>query len=59
MKNNLKRIVGAFFLLSTISIFMTGCIEHRYYRENHHHSPDYEHRHHRTTGAGVDVEIHN
>jgi len=35
---------------------ISGCAEHEYYHENHHHSPDYDHRHHQD---GVDVNIHN
>ncbi len=35
--------------------FTSGCVEHRYYREHHEHSPHYIERHR----PSVDVNIHN
>jgi len=59
MGKNIKTLLGTLVFLGVISIFGTGCVEHRYYRENHHHSPDYYHRHHQAPPPGVDINIHN
>ena len=41
-KNMLKTIFAAV----VIGFFLAGCVEHRYYHENHRHSEKYESRHH-------------
>ncbi len=48
--------VQSLFALAIVVAFMSGCVEHRYYREHHRHSPEYNHRHHLPE---VDVNIHN
>ena len=42
-----------------LSVFLSGCVEHRYYRRNHHHTRRYYERRHTPPPAGVDIEIHN
>jgi hypothetical protein len=54
----MKLIVRSAMSLSVIAfmaIFMSGCVEHRYYHEHHDHSPGWHHRH----DPHVDVNIHN
>ncbi len=50
MKKIILNIVAMVLSVAMIS----SCAEHRYYHENHHHSPDYDRRH-----GGVDVNVHN
>jgi hypothetical protein len=50
-----KKLLTAALAIVAIAFTMTGCIEHRYYHQNHRHSPDYERRHQ----PRVDVNIHN
>ena len=50
-------MIGLLTFISMISVFASGCIEHRYYREHHDHSPDWYNRHHRE--SRIDVDIHN
>ena len=40
-----KSLFLTVFIAIAISFALTGCYEGRYYRENHHHSPDYDDRH--------------
>jgi hypothetical protein len=54
MKFKLNKIF-AFIAAVVIIISTSGCVEHRYYREHHEHSPEYIHRHQ----PRVDVDIHN
>ncbi|MEP7279892.1 MAG: hypothetical protein ABI813_14675 [Bacteroidota bacterium] len=44
--------------MAIMAIFMTGCVEHRYYREHQRHTPRYYHRHHMPEPR-VDINIHN
>jgi hypothetical protein len=56
----MKLIIKSAMSLSVIAImaiFMSGCVEHRYYRDHHDHSPEWHHRHH--SEPRVDVNIHN
>jgi hypothetical protein len=41
-----------------VILLSTGCVEHRYYRQNHRHSERYERRHHGPTER-VDIDIHH
>jgi hypothetical protein len=59
MKKNLKNMLGVLAFLGVMGFFASGCMEHRYYQENHRHSPEYDHRHSRTHSPGVEVEAHN
>jgi hypothetical protein len=56
MKKHFLKLVIAMMVFTTV---MSGCMEQRYYREHHNHSPDYERRHHRGEHASVEVEIHH
>jgi len=38
--------------------FTSGCVEHRYVRQHHRHTPEYYHRHNMPEPR-VDVNIHN
>ena len=53
---NLKRSALALLVMVALAA-TTGCVEHRYYRENHRHSENWERRHHHE--PRVDVNIHN
>jgi hypothetical protein len=53
MKLNAKNIMPAFLIVLS-AFFISGCVEHRYYREHHDHSPEWHHHH-----DHVDVNIHN
>jgi hypothetical protein len=54
MKTNLSKVLSVFLIVGIV-IFGSGCVEHRYYREHHEHSPEYIQRHQ----PHVDVDIHN
>ena len=57
MKNNLNNALFG-ILMVVIVVLTSGCLEHRYYRVHHQHSPEYGQRHHRER-ANVDIDIHN
>ena len=57
MKKRVKNVIGLLTFISLMSVFASGCIEHRYYREHHDHSPSWYNRHHRE--SRVDIDIHN
>ncbi|MFI5186649.1 MAG: hypothetical protein ACHQF0_07995 [Chitinophagales bacterium] len=54
-----KIVLKVVFVTLFIAFFLPGCVEHRYYRQNHRHSESYEHHHHRSPHTGVDIDIHN
>jgi hypothetical protein len=57
----MKSVAKSIIVLSMIAVMgtiTTGCVEHRYYRENHRHRPEYYRRHHQPEPR-VDVNIHN
>ena len=57
----MKLVANSILSLSVIAvmaIFMSGCVEHRYYREHHRHTTEYYHRHNMPEPR-VDVNIHN
>lgn len=58
MKKNLFNTVA---FITVMLFILSGCgVEHRYYHQNHHHSPEYNNRHqHHEPSAGVDLNIHN
>jgi hypothetical protein len=53
-----KNIFIAIIATLVIGFFLSGCVEHHYYQQNHRHSEGYNHRHHRTSSE-LDVRIHN
>lgn len=53
-----KGILNTAIIGLVIAFFLSGCMEHRYYRDNNRHSDRYNQRHHRNE-PGVDVRIHN
>jgi uncharacterized lipoprotein len=57
MKNKfMYAVVAALVLVSILS----GCMEHHYYQKNNHqHSEQYNHRHHRGNSPGIDINLHN
>jgi hypothetical protein len=59
MKEQIKKIGCLLALSISLTLFLSGCVEHRYYHEHHRHSPEYYHRHHMPPPAGVDIDIHN
>jgi hypothetical protein len=59
MQDNLKKVSALCMFVVAMAFFMTGCVEHRYYRTHHQHSPEYYHRHHMPPPAGVDIDIHH
>jgi hypothetical protein len=57
----MKLVVKSFLcllIISFVAICMSGCVEHRYYREHHRHTPRYYHRHNMPEPR-VDIDIHN
>jgi hypothetical protein len=57
MKTNLARFLSVLSMLAVL-LFSSGCVEHRYYREHHEHSPEYNH-HHQPEQPSVNLDIHN
>jgi hypothetical protein len=56
---NMKKGIFHTILIALVIVFsLSGCVEHRYYHENHRHTDRYNHRHHRTN-AEIDVHLHN
>jgi hypothetical protein len=53
-----KGIFNTILVALVIVFSFSGCVEHRYYHENHRHSEGYYHRHHRQNPE-IDVHIHN
>jgi PBP1b-binding outer membrane lipoprotein LpoB len=49
-----KNFLSAVVLVLVIAFFTSGCVEHRYFRENKHHSPKYNERHERERGERHD-----
>lgn len=54
---NTKNILPLFLIVMS-TLFISSCVEHRYYHEHHRHSPEYYHRHNMPEPR-VDVDIHN
>ena len=51
-----KILIKTAFLSLLFAGILSGCgVEHDYYRQNHHHSPEYEGRHQ----PRVNLDIHN
>lgn len=55
MKKNIFITLVSFFV---ISLVFSGCIEHRYYRDNKHHSRNYYERRHMSVPVGIEFDIH-
>ena len=51
-----RNILPAFLLILSV-LFMSSCVERRYYREHHDHSPKWHHRH--DPRPRVEVNIRN
>jgi len=45
-----KKAFNTIITTLVIAFFLSGCVEPRYYREHKQHSPQYEQRHHHTSG---------
>ncbi len=54
-----KKIFNAAVIFLVIAFTLSGCMEHRYYQQNHRHTTEYYGRHHMTPPPEVDVRIHN
>ncbi|MEO5593075.1 MAG: hypothetical protein ABIR15_18595 [Chitinophagaceae bacterium] len=59
MKQYVNRLPAIMLMAVLLSVFLSGCVEHRYYRRNNHHTRRYYERRHTPPPAGVDIEIHH
>ncbi|MBK5270454.1 MAG: hypothetical protein JJE22_05505 [Bacteroidia bacterium] len=55
----MKKIFIAIIITLVIAFSLSGCVEHRYYHQNHRHSEGYYQHHPRRVHTGVGIEIHN
>lgn len=53
-----KIIIPTMFTLFVISFIFSSCVEHRYYKQNKHHSYGYYERRHMKVPVGIEIEIH-
>lgn len=57
MKNNIKKATLSLMMVSMTMLFLSSCVEHRYYQRYHHHTRPYYERHHMPPPAGVNFEL--
>jgi hypothetical protein len=48
-----KEILKTIIIILAIAFSFSACVERRYYREHHQHSPEYSRRH----AAGAEIDI--
>ena len=57
MKNNIKNMLGLGSFLIGLAFLFSGCVEHRYYETNHHHSREWYEHHQQAPPQGMNFEL--